>query len=94
MLSAKKPQGTLIIEGSGYRQGIDKRIVIDCQSIFQSDSLQDFLDPANWSTSNEFSLNKNIREQLNSYRNNFCQSATLRPSDGSNFSPFSKTGLE
>ncbi|MGK7875006.1 MAG: hypothetical protein AB4426_17415 [Xenococcaceae cyanobacterium] len=74
IVSAQRPQGLTVSKGYGYRQEKNGLTLLDCPERFKSESIQEFLKPANWSQSNDPSVNQGIINQLEGYRENFCES--------------------
>ena len=73
IVSADRPRGLTLEEGSMYRSGKSDVEALDCPTILNSESMQSFLNPASWNGSSE------ISSQLAGYQAEFCQNK-LEPS--------------
>lgn len=67
IVSADRPNGLALPEGSKYRSGKSSVEALDCPTILNSESMQSFLNPASWTGSSD------ISSQLAGYQTEFCQ---------------------
>jgi hypothetical protein len=67
IVSADRPRGLVLPEGSMYRSGKSDVEALDCPTILNSESMQSFLNPAYWTGSSD------ISSQLAGYQTEFCQ---------------------
>lgn len=73
IVSADRPRGLALPEGSMYRSGKSDVEALDCPAILNSESMQSFLNPASWTGSSD------ISSQLAGYQTEFCQSKLETP---------------
>lgn len=83
IVSARIPQGRRVEKGYGYRQKEDSITMLNCREKFNSESIQEFLQPATWLQSSE-----SVTEQLKAYRSDFCQSVGQSENRGNDWPSF------
>jgi hypothetical protein len=76
IISAKRPNGLFLKEGSSYRHQGDTLARLDCPDSLKSEPIQSFLTPSNWSA--------DVAPQLDGYREAFCRTGgqTREPTAG------------
>ncbi len=77
IVSVKRPTGLKVSKGFSYRLRENKITRIDCNNIFKSQPVQEFLNAANWP--------QDATEQLQGYSSGFCKSPERRPGNGGGF---------